>query len=322
MRSSLTQVDAVIFDCDGLLVDSESVWGRAEAALFAEHGFVFGTEQQAMLVGQTVEGAAVKMAAYFGLANEDEFIAAELLKRVYQEIGMLAEPLPGAVDLVRACAARVPLAVASNSPRGLLDLVLDRSGFAEFLSVSVAADEVERPKPDPEMYQKACSLLNVQPSGSVAFEDSATGVASAKAAGLYVVAVPSISGEQLGGDWQLKTLEDPCVLAWASALTITSVLTSRVVVDGNRTFAEEGSWHAIGASAPSRPWARAASSTLVLTLAPQSIQLYHTYQPVSCGTRQPSREPGCRTDRRLRARLTMASSHAKQSRCPHRGGSS
>ena len=223
MRPSLTQVDAVIFDCDGLLVDSESVWGRAEAALFREHGFMFGTEQQAMLVGQTIEGAAVQMAGYFGLAGESEFIAAELLKRVYQEVGMLAKPLPGAVDLVRACAARVPVAVASNSPRGLLDLVLNRSGFAELLSVSVAADEVECPKPDPEMYQKACSLLNVQPSRSVAFEDSATGVASAQAAGLYVVAVPSIPGEQLDGDWQLETLADPFVLAWALALTPTSV---------------------------------------------------------------------------------------------------
>jgi HAD superfamily hydrolase (TIGR01509 family) len=219
VRPAPTQIDAVIFDCDGLLVDTESGWGRAEAELFAEHGFTFGPKQKAMLVGQTIEGAAAEMAAYFGLLGESRSIAAELLKRVYREVATLAEPLPGAVDLVRACAARLPVAVASNSPRSLLDLALKRSGLAELLPVSVAADEVERPKPDAELYLKACSLLNAHPPRSVAFEDSATGAMSARAAGLYVVAVPSIPGEQLHGDWQLETLADPRLLAWASAVT-------------------------------------------------------------------------------------------------------
>lgn len=210
----------MVFDCDGLLVDTESGWGRAEAAMFAEHGFAFGPGQKAMLVGQTIEGAAVKMTAYFGVASESRSIAAELLKRVNLEVAALAEPLPGSVDLVRACAARMPVAVASNSPRALLELALKRSGLAEMLPVSVAADEVVRPKPDAELYLKACSLLNARPSRSVAFEDSALGVASARSAGLYVVAVPSVPGEDLDSDWQLETLADPRLLSWASAVAV------------------------------------------------------------------------------------------------------
>lgn len=210
--------DAIIFDCDGLLVDTESRWSIAEASLFARHGFPFGPTQKALLIGRSVEDATAEMAEHFGKPGTAEALAAELLGRVHAAIDALAEPLPGALDMVRACAAKVRVAVASNSPRALLDLALKRSGLADLLPVSVAADEVSRPKPDPELYLAACARLGAEPSRSVAFEDSSTGVAAARAAGLYVVAVPSTPDSQLDGDWQLTSLDDPALLAWASAI--------------------------------------------------------------------------------------------------------
>ena len=218
MKTPPTRAAAVVFDWDGLLVDTESRSTTAESSIFADHGFSFGPEQKAMLIGRTIEAAAENMAAYFDRPGESEVIAAELLERVHCEIEALVEPLPGAFDLVRACAARVPVAVASNSPRSLLDLALESSGLAELLPISVAADEVERPKPDPELYLSACRRLNVAPAFSVAFEDSAIGVASAREAGLYLITVPSMPGTELDHDWELTTLADPDLLAWASVL--------------------------------------------------------------------------------------------------------
>lgn len=218
VKSAPTRVDAVVFDCDGLLVETESRWTVAETSLFAEHGLAFGQEQKAMLIGRSLEAAAEDMAACFGRPGEGAAVGAELLVRVHREIEALAEPQPGAIDLVRACAERVPVAVASNSPRSLLDVALQGSGLAELLPVSVAGDEVGRPKPDPDLYLEACRRLSAAPTSSVAFEDSGTGVASARAAGLYVIAIPSLPGMQLDHDWELATLTDPELLAWASAL--------------------------------------------------------------------------------------------------------
>ncbi len=218
MTPAPTGVAAVVFDCDGLLVETESRWTLAETAIFAEHGFPFGPEEKAMLIGRSIEAACDEMAEYFGRAGEGPAIAVDLLERVQREVEAFVEPMPGAVELVQACAARVPVAVASNSPRSLLDLALERSGLAELFPHSVAGDEVARPKPDPELYVAACRQLNADPARSVAFEDSGTGAASARAAGLYVIVVPSLPGKQLDHDWQLTTLADPELVAWASAL--------------------------------------------------------------------------------------------------------
>jgi len=210
---------AIVFDCDGLLVDTETCWTRAESAVFAEHGFSFGLEQKALLIGRTIEASSDAMADYFGRRGEGAAVAADLLARVGVELELGANPLPGAVELVRACAERVPVAVASNSPRFLLDVALQGSGLAELLPISLAADEVERPKPDPELYLAACALLGAAPELSVAFEDSGTGAAAARAAGLFVITVPSLPGSRIDHDWQLSSLADPALLRWVASLT-------------------------------------------------------------------------------------------------------
>lgn len=217
-RPLSTRVKAVVFDCDGLLVDTEPCWTRAEAALFLAHGHAFGPEQKKLLIGRTAEGGGEVMAAYFGRPGEGQVLAADLLERVRVELEAGAAALPGALDLVSACAERVPVAVASNSVRALLDVALHGSGLAGLLPISFAADEVPAPKPEPCLYLAACAALGADPSESVAFEDSHTGVLAARAAGLRLVTVPSLPGQDLDHDWRLDSLTDPDLQAWAREL--------------------------------------------------------------------------------------------------------
>lgn len=218
MGSLLTNAEAVVFDCDGLLVDTEACWTVAETAVFAAHGHSFGPEQKALVIGRTVEDAAKAMAEYLGRPGAGAELAAELLERVRKELSGGVAPLPGAAELVRACRAAVPIAVASNSPRELLDAALWSAGLADCFTHSFAADEVRSPKPAPELYLTACEALGVPPTCSVAFEDSATGIASARAAGLYVAVVPSLSGADLDHDWLGSSLAEPELLDWARQL--------------------------------------------------------------------------------------------------------
>ncbi|MFD7612477.1 HAD family hydrolase [Streptomyces sp. NPDC059828] len=213
-----TGVEAVVFDCDGLLVDTESCWTVAETAVFAAHGHAFGPEQKALVIGRTLEDAGEAMARYLGRPGAGAELAAELLGRVRKELSRGAPALPGAAELVRACRAAVPIAVASNSPRELLDAALRSAGLAEYVTHSFAADEVRSPKPAPDLYITACETLGTAPEHTVAFEDSATGIASARAAGLFVAVVPSLPGVELDHDWLAGSLTDPDVRNWARQL--------------------------------------------------------------------------------------------------------
>jgi HAD superfamily hydrolase (TIGR01509 family) len=205
---------AVVFDCDGLLVDTESGWSRAESAIFAEHGFGFGAEQKALLIGKTLEDGAAAMAAYFGRPDDAAAIAGRLHELVARELAAGADALPGARELVAAVRERVPVAVASNSPREFVDAALASAGL-EFGEV-LAAEDVARPKPAPDLYRAASARLGVPPERCVAFEDSRTGVASARAAGMFVVGVPSLAGIALDVDAVFGSLADPALVEWAS----------------------------------------------------------------------------------------------------------
>ncbi|MFF0381339.1 HAD family hydrolase [Streptomyces sp. NPDC004286] len=218
MRSLPARAEAVVFDCDGLLVDTEACWTVAESAIFAEHGHSFGPEQKALVIGRTVEAAGESMAQYLGRTGAGAELAAELLARVRKELSRGAMALTGAAELVRACRAAVPVAVASNSPRELLDAALWSAGLTDLFTHTFAADEVRSPKPAPELYLTACEALGATPRHSVAFEDSATGIAAARAAGLHVAVVPSLPGTDLDHDWLGTSLAEPELLAWAGGL--------------------------------------------------------------------------------------------------------
>ena len=135
-------------------------------------------------------------------------LAEELLQLVENIIAEHAKPLAGATEIVSALTGVVPMAVASNSPRRLLDIALSRGGFADILPLTIAADEVEAPKPAPDLYLRACEMLGVHPHTAVAFEDSFTGATSARVAGLKVVGVPSLAHVDLPADIVFPSLLD------------------------------------------------------------------------------------------------------------------
>ncbi|WP_020662304.1 HAD family hydrolase [Amycolatopsis benzoatilytica] len=203
---------AVVFDCDGLLMDTEPCWSVAETELFARHGLPFGPEQKALVIGKSLAAAADTMAEVFGEPGTGRAIEADLLAMVTEVVTAKAEPMPGAHELVELAAAAMPVAVASNSPRALLAAALARGGF-EF-AVSVAADEVAAPKPDPELYLTSCARLGVAPADALAFEDSMTGLRSARAAGMPVVGVPTLPGKEFPADLVVSSLRDPGLLEW------------------------------------------------------------------------------------------------------------
>ncbi|GII65320.1 haloacid dehalogenase [Sphaerisporangium krabiense] len=208
------QPKAVVFDCDGLLMDTEPCWTVAETELFARRGLPFGVEQKALVIGRSLPDAAEAVAELFQEPGRGPAIADELLGLVAEVVGSRAEAMPGAHDLVAAVASAVPVAVASNSPRALLEAALLRGGFTGVFPVSIAADEVDDPKPAPDMYLRACEMLGVAPGDALAFEDSMTGLRSARAAGLRVVGVPTLHHDDFPADQVVASLGDDGLVGW------------------------------------------------------------------------------------------------------------
>ena len=206
--------DGIVFDCDGLLLDTETSWTRAEETLFARYGRVFTpTHKRRMLgtAGQVTQGILEELLDQPGRGLE---LAGELIALAWDEVARGARPQPGAARLVGELRGRVPIAVASNSPHGMVDVALEASGLSGVFDLVVGVDDVERPKPAPDLYEAACRGLGVTPDRAVALEDSPTGVASARSAGLWVIGVPSMDGVELPADQLAGSLEDLAV--WAT----------------------------------------------------------------------------------------------------------
>ena len=212
---------AVVFDCDGLLLDTEESWTRAESELFARYGRAFGEDDKRALIGTSPETGGRVMARLLDLPERAEQLSAELYELIVARVREYAPPRPGARELVAAVSRRMPVAVASNSPRELLTLALERGGLDGAFGVVLGADDVENPKPAPDLYLRACELVGVAPADAVALEDSPPGVAAARAAGLFVIGVPSLPGVELDADLVVESLLDPAV--W-STLGVTAVL--------------------------------------------------------------------------------------------------
>ncbi len=213
-----TEVEAVVFDCDGLLAETESAWTRAETAVFREHGHGFGVEQKKLLLGKTLTSGGQAMADYFGRPDEGPALASHLANLVWRELKAGTPALPGAAEIVQTLKRRsIPVAVASNSPAHFVEAALTSAGLHDLFEIIVSADDVEHGKPAPDLYLTACARLLATPQRSVAFEDSGTGVASARAAGMFVIAVPSVLGSELPADATFGSLTHPDLTAWASA---------------------------------------------------------------------------------------------------------
>ena len=178
--------EAVIFDLDGVLVDSEHAWAEAEQAALYEFGGIRDPSLSARLLGCDPAQAAVVLAEAAGGVDAGELghrIHAEVTRRLEAEV----HACPGALSIVGALRGRIPVGVATNSPRSIADIVLDATDLASLLDVVVCRDDVARGKPDPDLYLAACRQAGVLPSASVAVEDSAAGLAAAAAAGLWTI---------------------------------------------------------------------------------------------------------------------------------------
>jgi len=208
------RVSAVVFDCDGLLLDTEPSWTVAQSSIFAENGFEFGPEQKRLVIGKSISGACAAMAEYFGRPGTGDKLAGQLMDLVEAQLLLGVAPLPGVVALLDALGDRIPIAVASNSPRRFLDVSLRGSGLDDRFTVTVCAEDVEHPKPHPQVYLEAFARLGADPAHGVALEDSATGIASARASGAFVLTVPSLPGGSPDGDYVTASLADPVVLDW------------------------------------------------------------------------------------------------------------
>jgi len=205
----------VVFDLDGLLVDSEGAWGRAEQRAVASLGHPWDPTIRTLLLGRAPQDAAVTLAAFLDEPSRTTEIARLLLVFAGEELRRGLVTRPGARELVEALSGRVPIAVATNSRRVLADIALDGTGLLPHVTAIVSADDVVEPKPAPEPYLRACQALQVLPERTVAFEDSPLGVTSAKAAGLWVVGCPSFASEPIAhADAVVASLGeiDPAVL--------------------------------------------------------------------------------------------------------------
>lgn len=209
-----TRPQAVVFDCDGLLLDTETAWTRAETTLFERHGSTFTMEHKRDLIGSSHTVAAAKLEAMLALPGQGGALIHELHELVMAEAEHDVEPRPGAVALVDALIeAEIPIAVASNSPRAFLDQVLATAGVADRFAHTVAGDEVQHAKPAPDIYLEACRRLQADPEKSVALEDSPTGAQAAHAAGLYVIGVPYLPDMEVPpADLTTASLADAVVL--------------------------------------------------------------------------------------------------------------
>jgi HAD superfamily hydrolase (TIGR01509 family) len=184
---------AVLFDLDGLLVDSEPLWYAVEAAAVERLGGAWAPEHQAALIGGTLDASCRYMIELTGASCTVDELAADLIGEMVRRFRERLPVHEGALELVDAVrAAGVPTGLVSSSYRVLVDAALDRLGRDRF-AISVAGDEVARGKPDPEPYRTACERLDVDPTRTVVLEDALSGVMSAEAAGCVVVAVPSVA---------------------------------------------------------------------------------------------------------------------------------
>jgi HAD superfamily hydrolase (TIGR01509 family) len=184
-------IEAVVFDLDGVLLDSEQIWDEVREQLARERGGRWHEGAQRAMMGMSSTEWSQYMHDEIGLPESPDEISAEVVRRLEEQYRQHLPLLDGAVEAVERLAARWPLGIASSSNREVIDLVLELSGLAPFFKVTVSSEEVARGKPAPDVYLEATRRLGVTPDRSAAIEDSENGIRAAKAAGMRVVAIPN-----------------------------------------------------------------------------------------------------------------------------------
>jgi HAD superfamily hydrolase (TIGR01509 family) len=184
-------IEAVVFDLDGVLVDSEHVWDEVREALARERGGRWHERAQGDMMGMSSLEWSRYMHDVIGLAESPDEINREVVERMLARYRAELPLIEGAVEAVDRLARDFRLAVASSSNRPLIEAVLAAAGIAPLFEVTVSSEEVARGKPAPDVYLEAAMCLGLAPERCAAIEDSANGIRSARAAGLRVVAIPN-----------------------------------------------------------------------------------------------------------------------------------
>jgi HAD superfamily hydrolase (TIGR01509 family) len=184
-------IDAVVFDLDGVLVDSEAVWDEVRKEFVEENGGRWHDGAQRDMMGMSSVEWSEYVRDRLGVDMDPERISQEVADRVADLYRDHLPLLPGAVESVRALAAEWPLGLASSSNRQVIDLVLEEAGIVNEFKATVSSEEVGAGKPAPDVYLEAARRLDADPSSSVAIEDSTNGLRSAHAAEMTVIAVPN-----------------------------------------------------------------------------------------------------------------------------------
>ncbi|MFL5922108.1 MAG: HAD family hydrolase [Gaiellaceae bacterium] len=184
-------IDAVVFDLDGVLLDSEEIWDRAREELACERGGRWHDQAQRDMMGMSSTEWSRYMHDVIGLPEPPEEINREVVERLTALYREELPAIPGARDAVERLAARWPLGLASSSNRELIDLALALLGVKHLFAATASSEEVARGKPAPDIYVEAARRLGVEPTRTAAVEDSHNGILAAKAAGMRVVAIPN-----------------------------------------------------------------------------------------------------------------------------------
>jgi HAD superfamily hydrolase (TIGR01509 family) len=184
-------ISAVVFDLDGVIVDSEQVWDEVREQYTRETGGTYGPNAARDMMGMSAPEWSQYMAESLDVPGTPDEINTAIVERMLQRYGDAPPLIPGAVDAVRAVGERFPLGLASSSNPELIEVVLRVTGLDHLIRVAVSSQEVARGKPAPDVYLEAARRLEVAPEDCTAVEDSHNGIRSAKAAGMRVIAVPN-----------------------------------------------------------------------------------------------------------------------------------
>jgi HAD superfamily hydrolase (TIGR01509 family) len=183
-------IDAVVFDLDGVLIDSEPVWERVRRDVVASHGGHWNADTQDRLMGMSTGEWSGYLSSDLGVQLSPPALADTVIAAMAARYREHLPLMPGAVDAVTRLAVRWPLGLASSAPRSLIETVLYTASLRRFFAAVLSTEEVPRGKPAPDVYLSMAALLRVPPADCAAVEDSSNGLRSAAAAGCAVIAVP------------------------------------------------------------------------------------------------------------------------------------
>ena len=187
----MTPIEAVVFDLDGVLVQSEELWDAARRELAEEHGIEWPGDATDAMMGMSSKEWSRYMHDEVGVPDPPEEINRKVLAWVEKRYREDLPWIPGARDAVRRIGERFPLGLATSSNREIIDIVVEVGGFEDLLRVTVSSEEVERGKPAPDVYLEATRRMGVDPRATAAVEDSTNGLLAADAAGMRVIAIPN-----------------------------------------------------------------------------------------------------------------------------------